>query len=74
MFHVFNLGDQLVAQQKHLLRVKKVVAKSRARVYLEQQMLALLLVYYSKLTTCHATNLLMLRDKLRAFVSRILPP
>ena len=36
------LHDQLDPQQKHLLRV---VAKGRARVYFEQQILALLLVF-----------------------------
>ena len=30
--------------------------------------------FFIKLTTCHATNLLMLRDKLRVFVSRISLP
>jgi len=35
--------NQLVAQQKHL---KKVVAKSRVRVYFVQQILALLLVFH----------------------------
>ena len=45
-FPFFTLRDQLVAQQKHLLRVKKVVAKSRARVYFERQILALLLVFH----------------------------
>ena len=38
--------------------LKKVVVKSRARVYFEQQILALLLVFI-KLTTCRATNLLV---------------
>ena len=47
--------------------LKKVVAKRRARVYFEQQILALLLVFI-KLITCHATNLFMLRDKLKVFV------
>ena len=50
--------------------LKKVVAKSRARVNFERQILALLLVFI-KLATCRATNLLILRDKLRVFVSRI---
>ena len=45
-FPFFTLRDQLVAQQKHLLRVKKIVAKSRARVYFEQQILALLLGFH----------------------------
>ena len=44
-FPFFTLCDQVVAQQKHLLRLKKVVAKSRTRVYFEQQILTLLLVY-----------------------------
>ena len=44
-FPFFTFCDQLVAQQKHLLRVE-VVAKSRARVYFEQQILALLLVFH----------------------------
>ena len=30
--------------------------------------------FFSRLTTCHETNLLMLRGKLRVFVSRISPP
>ena len=38
--------------------LKKVVAKSRARVYFEQQILVLLLVFI-KLTTCRTTNLLV---------------
>ena len=38
--------------------LKKVVAKSRAWVYFEQQILALLLVFI-KHTTCGATNLLV---------------
>ena len=42
----FTLRDQLDQQQKHLLPLKKVVAKSRARVYFEQQILALLLVLH----------------------------
>ena len=52
--------------------LKKVVAKSRAWVNFEQQILALL-HFFIKLATCHTTNLLMLSDKLRVFVSRILP-
>ena len=39
--------------------LKKVFAKSRARVYFEQQLLALSLVFFIKLRTCHATNLLV---------------
>ena len=96
--------------------LKKVVAKSRARVYFEQQSLALLLVFHqthnlsrNKFARALANQLIsaphffnpqqmfllrvklitpgekretstktcdetMLRDKLRAFVSRILPP
>ena len=38
----FTFHDQLVAQQKHLLRVEE----SRARIYSEQQILALLLVFH----------------------------
>ena len=38
--------------------LKKVVAKSRARVYFEQQIWVLLLVFI-KLTTCRETNLLL---------------
>ena len=45
----------------------KVFAKSRAWVYFEQQILALLFVFHQ---TGHATNLLMLK----VFVSSILPP
>ena len=49
-FDTMFRGFQLVAQQNFLLilccRLKEVVAKSRARVYLEQQILALLLVFH----------------------------
>ena len=49
-FRVFNMRDQLVAQQKCSLilccRLKDVVARGGARVYFEQQILALLLVFH----------------------------
>ena len=49
-FAFFTLRDQHVAQQKCLLilcyRLKEVVTKSRARVYFEQQISALLLVFH----------------------------
>lgn len=46
-FTFFTLCDQLVAQQKHWLTgLKKVVVKSRAWVYFEQQILALLLTFH----------------------------
>ena len=48
--------------------LKKFVAK-KARVNFEQQ-----IVDFIKLTTCHATNLQVLRGKLRVVVSRNLPP
>ena len=43
---IIILHDQRVAQQEDLLQVEEVVAKSRARVYFEQQTLALLLVFH----------------------------
>ena len=47
MFPVqFALRDQLVVQQNICCRLKKVVGKSRARVYFEKQILALLLVFH----------------------------
>ena len=50
MFRVFHLRDQLVAQQKCSLilwcRLREVVAKSRVRVYFEQPILALFLVFH----------------------------
>ena len=45
-FPFFTLRDQLVAQQNICCGLKKVVAKSRARVYFEQQILAFLLVFH----------------------------
>ena len=45
-FPFFTLCDQLVAQQTCCCGLKNVVAKSRARVYFEQQILALLLVFH----------------------------
>lgn len=45
-FPFFTMHDQLVAQQKYWLQVKKYVAKSRARVNFERQMFALLLVFH----------------------------
>ena len=39
-------GDQLVAQQKFCWGLKKVVTKSRARVYFERQILALWIVFH----------------------------
>ena len=42
----FTLHDQLVAQQKHLLRVEESCCESRARIYSEQQILASLLVFH----------------------------
>ena len=59
------MHDQLVALKNICCMLKKFFAKSRARIYFVQHILALLLVI--KLTTCHATNLLMLRDKSRVF-------
>ena len=53
--------------------LKKFVAKSKARVNFQQQILVLLLVFHQTLSTCHAANLLKLRDKLRGFVSRMSP-
>jgi len=45
----FTLRDQFVLQKKTFVaELKKVVAKSRARVYFEQLILPF--------TTCHATN------------------
>ena len=43
-FAFFTLHDQLVVQQNICCRLKKVVAKSRARIYFEEESLALLLV------------------------------
>ena len=54
--------------------LKKVVAKSRAQVYFEQQILALLLVSHHQTHNLSQRNLLMLRDRLKVFVSRISPP
>ena len=55
--------------------LKKVVAESRAQVYFEQQILALLITPDEKRETSTKTcNETMLRDKLRVFVSRISPP
>ena len=48
-FSFFTLQGQLVAQQKHLLQLKKVVAQSRARVNFEQQISALVLVFHQTL-------------------------
>ena len=42
----FTLHDQLIAQQKHNCGLKKFVVKSRGRVYFEQQILALLLIFH----------------------------
>ena len=113
MFPVFHL----VSRNKNICcGLKKVVAKSRARVYFEQQILALLLVFHQthnlsrnkfaralanqpisaphffnpqqmfllrvkliapgekRETSTKTCNETMLRDKLRAFVSRISPP
>ena len=44
-FAFFTFRNQFIAQRKHLCRLKKLVAESRARVYFEQQILALLLVF-----------------------------
>ena len=48
--------DIFIARQILFCGLKKVVAQSRARVNFEQQILALLL-FFIKLSTCHATNL-----------------
>ena len=45
-FPFFTLHDQPDPQQKICCRLKKVVAKSRARVYFEQPVLALLLIFH----------------------------
>ena len=45
-FPFFTLRDQPDPQQNICCGLKKVVAKSRARVYFEQQILALLLVFH----------------------------
>jgi len=110
------MRNQLVAQQKHLLRVEESVAKSRMRFNFVQQILALLLFFHQthnlapnkfpralanqpiralhffdlqqmfllgiklimqgekRETSTKTCNETMLRDKLRVFVSRILPP
>ena len=115
-FPFFTLHYQLVAQQKYLSRVEESCCENRARVYSEQQILALLLVFLQahnlsrnkcacvlanqpvsalhffnpqqmfllrvKLITqgekseisTKTCNQIMLRDKLRVFVSRISPP
>ena len=44
-FTFFTLRDQFVAQQKHC-GLKTVAAKIRARVYFEQQIFPLLLVFH----------------------------
>ena len=47
MFPVFHLKLSIVAQKKNICcELKKIVAKSKARVYFEQQILALLLVFH----------------------------
>ena len=45
-FPFFTMCNQLVAQQNICCGLKKVVAKSRTRVYFVQQILALLLVFH----------------------------
>jgi len=70
----FTLRDQLVVRQKPVSRVedqRELLRKVEQRVYFEQQILALLLVFHQ---TSHATNLLMVRGKLRVIVSRTSPP
>ena len=81
-FVFFTLRDHLVAQQFFFFSCVIILSrnkyfccglKEKARVYLEQQILALLLVCYQT-HNCHATNMLMLCDKLKDFVPRISPP
>ena len=74
---VFHLAWSIVAQQKWLLifpcRLREVVAKSRVRVYFEQPILALFLVFHQTYNWSRK-NFLMLRDKLSPTCSRTLPP
>ena len=65
-FPFFTMHDQLVALKNICCMLKKFFAKSRARIYFVQQFW-LCCLFFIKLTTCHATNLFMLRDKLRVF-------
>ena len=59
----------LSRKKKNCWELKKVAAKRRARIYF-----GFAALFFIKLTTFHATNLLMLRDKLRVFVSHFSPP
>ena len=71
MFPFFTLRDQLVAQ--HVTGWTKLLQKVERGSTLSNKFW-LCCSFFIKLATCEETNLLMLRDKLRVFVSRISPP
>ena len=77
-FRVFHLAWSICRATtmfvEPLLQVEGRCCESRARVYFEQQIFVFVASFSSNLqlvATCHATNFLMLRDKLRVFVSHI---
>ena len=57
-FSFFTLQDQLVAQQKHLLRVEESCCSKPEPGSTLSNKFWLCCSFFIKLSTCHATNLL----------------
>ena len=74
MFRVFHLALSTYRVTKHLLRVEKKLLRKVECWSTVSNKFWLCCSFFIKLSTCHAANLLKLRDKLRSFVSRISPP
>ena len=67
MFPVFHHAWSTCRPKKHLLHVEEIFLRKVERESTLCNKFWLCCLFFIKLTTCHATNLFMLRDKLRVF-------
>ena len=74
MFRVFHLGWSTCRATKTFVAGWRELLQNVERGSTFSNNFKLFCSFFNKLTTCHATNLLMLRDRLKVFVSRISPP
>jgi hypothetical protein len=74
MFRVFHLAWSTCRATKTFVVGWRTFLRKVERGSTLSNKFCLCCSFFIKLTTCHATNLLMMRDKLRIFASRISPP
>ena len=67
MFPVFHHAWSTCRPKKHLLHVEEIFLRKVERESTLCNKFWLCCLFFIKLTTCHATNLFMLRNKLRVF-------